>query len=95
MKNTQKNRSRARRRQQRFPEPEVKGMAIIGGDIADGIAGAIAHSVTIPVPRDDYDRLLYNAALVDTLRRLYRASGKCAMTDLLVNLFEGEEKEGN
>lgn len=64
----------------------MKGMKVIGADIN-------INDDRVSVPRDDYDTLLYSAALVDILERLYKASGKYAVADLLVNLFGDNDDE--
>ena len=89
--NQQKNRNhqcnQCQQKQQRIPAEVVKRMTVLGADIN------ITDGVTIPVPRDEYDELLYCSALVDVLHRLYKTSGKYAMSDLLENIFKDEKKE--
>ena len=88
MKNNQRNRNQKPRNDQHIPAPEaMKRIALVGADIS------IGEEITISIPRSEYDDLMYNAALVDILHRLYKASGKYAMTDLLVNIFKGDEAE--
>lgn len=96
MKSNQKNRNRnqqPRQNQQHqpcIPKSIMKQLSVLGADIS------ISQGVTIPVPRDEYDELLYCAALVDILRRMYESGNKYAMGDLLEKIFmePNNEKEG-
>ena len=91
--NQQKNRNHQPRQnqkpQQHAPVEVLKRLSVLGADIN------ITDSVTIPVPRDEYDELLYCSVLVDILHKLYDTVGKYAVCDLLDKLFQepGNEKE--
>lgn len=90
--NQQKNRNqqpRQNQQPQRIPVDLMKRMTVLGADIN------ITDGVTIPVPRDEYDELLYCSALVDIMHKLYETGGKYAVCDLLDKLFQepGNEKE--
>ena len=94
MKNNQhKNRNQQpcqNQQSQRTPVDLMKRMTVLGANIN------ITNGVTIPVPRDEYDELLYCSALVDILRRMYESGNKYAMSDLLEKIFmePNNEKEG-
>lgn len=90
MKNNQKNRNQQphqNQQPQRSPADMMKRLTVLGADIN------ITDGVTIPVPRDEYDELLYNSALVDILRKLYDAVGKYATGDLLEKIFQKPDNE--
>ena len=93
MKNNQKNRNQQPRQnqhpQQHVPAEVIKGVKLIGADIN------ISEDVTVPVPRDEYDELLYCSALVDILHKLFEVGGKYATCDLLEKIFgeTDDEKE--
>ena len=83
--NQQKNRNqqpRQNQQPQRIPVNLMKRMTVLGADIN------ITDGVTIPVPRDEYDELLYCSALVDIMHKLYETGGKYAVCDLLDKLFQ-------
>lgn len=90
--NQQKNRNQQPHQNpqpQRIPVDLMKRMMVLGADIN------ITDGVTIPVPRDEYDELLYCSALVDIMHKLYETGGKYAVCDLIDKLFQepGNEKE--
>lgn len=89
--NQQKNRNHKPRQNQPskspIPAEVMKRLTVLGTDIN------ITEGTTIPVPRDEYDELLYCSALVDILHRLYLTSGKYAMSDLLENIFKSEKED--
>ena len=89
--NQQKNRNHQPRQnqqpQQPIPAEVLKRLTVLGADIN------ISEGVTIPVPREEYDELVYCSALVDILHTLYETSGKYAMSDLLEKIFKDDEKE--
>ena len=88
MKNKQKNHRNQQPHQNRQnQQPRPHDIAAMLADIS------ISEGVTIPVPRDEYDELLYCSALVDILRRLHKNDNDYAMKDLLENIFDDEEKE--
>lgn len=94
MKNhQQKNRNhqpRQNQQPQRIPTDLMKRMTVLGADIN------ITEGVTIPVPRDEYDELLYCSALVDILHMLYETGGKYTACDLLDQFFQdlsGEKED--
>lgn len=78
MNNKQKNRCN--------PHPQRHNVAAMLADINIALD-------TVNISRDEYDELLYCSALVDILHRLYKTSGKYAMSDLLESIFKDEEKE--
>ena len=83
--NQQKNRNQQPHQNpqpQRIPVDLMKRMTVLGADIN------ITDGVTIPVPRDEYDELLYCSALVDIMHKLYETGGKYAVCDLLDKLFQ-------
>lgn len=84
--NQQKNRNHQPRQnqqpQQRIPVEMLKRLLVLGADIN------ITEGVTIPVPRNEYDELLYCSALVDIMHKLYETGGKYAVCDLLDKLFQ-------
>lgn len=82
--NQQKNRNQ---QPQRIPADVVKRLTVLGADIN------ITDGVTIPVPRDEYDELLYCSALVDILHKLYDSVGKYAAGDLLEKIFQKPDNE--
>lgn len=89
--NQQKNRNHQPRQnqqpQQHIPAEVLKRLTVLGADIN------ITEGVTIPVPRDEYDELVYCSALVDILHKLFDVGGKYATCDLLEKLFQNDEKE--
>lgn len=88
--NQQKNRNqqpRQNQQPQRIPVDLMKRMTVLGADIN------ITDGVTIPVPRDEYDELLYCSALVDIMHKLYETGGKYAVCDLLDKLFQEPSNE--
>lgn len=88
--NQQKNRNqqpRQNQQPQRIPVDLMKRMTVLGADIN------ITDGVTIPVPRDEYDELLYCSALVDIMHKLYETGGKYAVCDLLDKLFQEPRNE--
>lgn len=90
--NQQKNRNQQPRQNQQpqcIPVDLMKRMTVLGADIN------ITDGVTIPVPRDEYDEMLYCSILVDIMHKLYETGGKYAVCDLLDKLFHepGNEKE--
>ena len=90
MQNNQKNRNQQphqNQQPQRSPADLMKRLTVLGADIN------ITDGVTIPVPRDEYDELLYCSALVDILRKLYDAVGKYATGDLLEKIFQKPDNE--
>ena len=83
--NQQKNRNQQPHQNpqpQRIPVDLMKRMTVLGADIN------ITDGVTIPVPRDEYDEMLYCSALVDIMHKLYETGGKYAVCDLLDKLFQ-------
>lgn len=80
------NKRTHRQHRQPLPFPIPDGVKLIGADI-----NIMDNRVT--VSREEYDSLLYSAALVDILERLYKASGKYAVGDLLDKIFSENKKE--
>lgn len=92
MKNNQRNRNQRNHQEphcdERIPAPEAaKRIALVGADIS------ISEETTVTIPRSEYDDLMYSAALLDILHRLYKTVGKYTMGDLLANIFSGDEAE--
>lgn len=52
--------------------------------------GCIMICNDVTLPRDEYDRLLRSASVLDVLRTLYLVSGKYAVADLAEGLFNGD-----
>lgn len=80
------NKRTHRQPRQPLPFPIPDGVKLIGADIN-------ISDNRVSVPRDEYDSLLYSAALMDILERLYKARDKYAVGDLLANIFSENEKE--
>ena len=57
-------------------------MILLGADIN------IGSSAEITIPREEYDKLKYQDALLDILRRVYKTSGKYTMGELLETFFK-------
>ena len=90
MKNNQKNRNqqpRQNQHQQRIPSEVMKRISVLGADIN------ITEGVTVPVPREEYDELVYCSALVDILHKLVDVGGKYAACDLLEKLFKTDDEK--
>ena len=95
MKNNQQKNRKHQPRQNQQPQQHIhaevmKRLTVLGADIN------ISEGVTVPVPREEYDELLYCSALVDILHRLFETGGKYATCDLLEKLFkdiEGEKED--
>ena len=89
--NQQKNRNHQPRQnrqpQQHIPAEVMKRLTVLGADIN------ISEGVTVPVPREEYDELLYCSALVDILHRLYENGYDYTMSDLLKHIFKETDKE--
>lgn len=52
-----------------------------------------ADRLNVTISRGEYDELLYSSALVGILHRLYKASGKYAMADLMESIFIDADNE--
>ena len=89
--NQQKNRNHQPRQnqhsQQHIPAEVLKRLTVLGADIN------INEGVMVPVPREEYDELLYCSALVDILHLLFETGGKYATCDLLEKIFKDDDKE--
>ena len=48
----------------------------------------IGSSAEITIPREEYDRLKYQDALLDILHRVYKTRGKYTMSELLETFFK-------
>lgn len=84
MKNNQKKRRDNRSRQNHFcHDGQRKPMAAVM---------TIEKVQEITIPRDEYDELMYCSVLLDTVERLYKATDKYAVYDLLENLFDDADK---
>ena len=53
-----------------------------------GVDINIGSSAEITIPREEYDRLKYQDALLDILHRVYKTSGKYTMGELLETFFK-------